>query len=66
MKNNNPILSYRGITEEVEQTGALTYSLIEGIHSLVSAESSQSGLPVFTNSMQTKSREAIDTLEYCE
>jgi hypothetical protein len=66
MKNNNPILLFRRISEEVERTVSVTYSLKEGIHSAVSGATSLSYVPVLTNSMQTKTREAIDTVEYCE
>jgi hypothetical protein len=59
MKSNNPILLFRNLDAENEDAMDLTYNLHTGLHGSAVSD-------FFTNSMQTKSREAIDTIEYSE
>lgn len=63
MKNTDPILIFRDRSLEYDQSSTLTYNLFTGLHN-----NNESGYmsSEFTNSMQTKSREAIDTVENSE
>jgi hypothetical protein len=63
MKSNNPILFFRNMDAESEEAMSLTYNIHTGLHGSSDPDHQQL---VFTNSMQTKSREAIDTIEYSE
>ncbi|RCH56800.1 hypothetical protein DJ568_02790 [Mucilaginibacter hurinus] len=63
MKSTDPILIFRARALECGQETNITYDLFTGLHDQgVNGNLSSE----FTNSMQTKTREAIDTVENSE
>lgn len=67
MKNTNPILLFRHNSVEEGSNYLATYSMKTGLHTAINCNGDyQSGKIIHTNSIQTKSREAIDTAEFSE
>jgi hypothetical protein len=66
MKNTNPILLFRNVVFEYPESKSAIYNYASGLHNRTPGNDSGDIRPEFTNSMQTKTREAIDTVENSE